>query len=229
HRKKLSKISSGLKSSDPALLQHSSGTTGLQKPVLITHGAVLSHVGNYAKAIALNDHDKVVSWLPLYHDMGLIAAFHLPLASGIPTIQIDPFEWVMVPSLLLDAISLERGTISWLPNFAYNMIADKIADDELDGINLESWRLVINCSEPVRYESHQRFVERFRHWGLNPSAISSCYAMAETTFATTQTPPGAPPSLLALDRVALAQGKVRIVQDADRAKICVSSGKTIAG
>jgi acyl-CoA synthetase (AMP-forming)/AMP-acid ligase II len=135
----------------------------------------------------------------------------------------------MVPSLLLDAISLERGTISWLPNFAYNMIADKIADDELDGINLESWRLVINCSEPVRYESHQRFVERFRHWGLNPLAISSCYAMAETTFATTQTPPGTPPSLLALDRNALAQGKVKIAQDADRAKICVSSGKTIAG
>ena len=88
---------------------------------------------------------------------------------------------------------MERGTISWLPNFAYNMMADKIADDELDGINLESWRLVINCSEPVRYESHQKFAGGFQHWGLNPLAISSCYAMAETTFATTQTPPGTPP------------------------------------
>ena len=218
-----------MKSDDPLLLQHSSGTTGLQKPVLLSHRAVLEHVKYYGQAIGLNANDKIVSWLPLYHDMGLIAAFHLPLAFGIPTVQIDPFEWVMVPSLLLDAISLERGTISWLPNFAYNMIADKIADDELDGINLESWRLVINCSEPVRYESHQRFVERFRHWGLNPLAISSCYAMAETTFATTQTSPGTPPSLLALDRNALAQGKVKIAQDADRAKICVSSGKTIAG
>ena len=218
-----------MKCDDPLLLQHSSGTTGLQKPVLLSHRAVLEHVKYYGQAIGLNANDKIVSWLPLYHDMGLIAAFHLPLAFGIPTVQIDPFEWVMVPSLLLDAISLERGTISWLPNFAYNMIADKIADDELDGINLESWRLVINCSEPVRYESHQRFVERFRHWGLNPLAISSCYAMAETTFATTQTPPGTPPSLLALDRNALAQGKVKIAQDADRAKICVSSGKTIAG
>jgi fatty-acyl-CoA synthase len=218
-----------VKRDDPLLLQHSSGTTGLQKPVLLSHRAILEHVKYYGQAIGLNENDKIVSWLPLYHDMGLIAAFHLPLAFGIPTVQIDPFEWVMVPSLLLDAISLERGTISWLPNFAYNMIADKIADDELDGINLESWRLVINCSEPVRYESHQRFVERFRHWGLNPLAISSCYAMAETTFATTQTSPGTPPSLLALDRNALAQGKVKIAQDADRAKICVSSGKTIAG
>ncbi len=216
-------------SDDPLLLQHSSGTTGLQKPVLLSHRAVLEHVKCYGRAIGLNENDKVVSWLPLYHDMGLIAAFHLPLAFGIPTVQIDPFEWVMVPALLLDAISMERGTISWLPNFAYNMMADKIADDELEGINLESWRLIINCSEPVRHESHHRFVARFQHCGLNPLAISSCYAMAETTFATTQTPPGTPPSLLAVDRIALAQGKVKIAQDAKQAKICVSSGKTIAG
>lgn len=218
-----------VKNDDPLLLQHSSGTTGLQKPVLLSHRAVLEHVKYYGQAIGLNENDKIVSWLPLYHDMGLIAAFHLPLAFGVPTVQIDPFEWVMVPSLLLDAVSLERGTISWLPNFAYNMMADKIADDELDGINLGSWRLVINCSEPVRYESHQRFVERFQHHGLNALAVSSCYAMAETTFATTQTPPETPPSLLALDRIALAQGEVKIAQDAGRAKICVSSGKTIAG
>jgi fatty-acyl-CoA synthase len=218
-----------VKHDDPLLLQHSSGTTGLQKPVLLSHRAVLEHVKYYGRAIGLNENDKIVSWLPLYHDMGLIAAFHLPLAFGVPTVQIDPFEWVMVPALLLDAVSLERGTISWLPNFAYNMMANKIADDELDGISLESWRLVINCSEPVRYESHQKFVERFQHRGLNSLAISSCYAMAETTFATTQTPPGTPPSLLALDRIALAQGKVKIARDAGRPKICVSSGKTIAG
>ncbi|PYV75793.1 MAG: hypothetical protein DMG97_05645, partial [Acidobacteria bacterium] len=214
---------------DPLLLQHSSGTTGLQKPVLLSHRAVLEHVKYYGRAIGLNENDKIVSWLPLYHDMGLIAAFHLPLALGVPTVQIDPFEWVIVPALLLDAVSLERGTISWLPNFAYNMMADKIADDELDGISLESWRLVINCSEPVRHESHQRFVGRFQHCGLNPLAISSCYAMAETTFATTQTPPRTPPSLFPLDRIALAQGKVKMAQDGGQAKICVSSGKTIAG
>jgi fatty-acyl-CoA synthase len=214
---------------DPLLLQHSSGTTGLQKPVLLPHRAVLEHVEYYGGAIGLNENDKVVSWLPLYHDMGLIAAFHLPLAFGVPTVQIDPFEWVMVPALLLDAVSMERGTISWLPNFAYNMMADKIADDELDGINLESWRLVINCSEPVRHESHHRFVGRFQRCGLNPLAMSSCYAMAETTFATTQSPPGTPPSLLALDRIALAQGTFKIAHAADQARICVSSGKTITG
>lgn len=218
-----------LKPSDPLLLQHSSGTTGLQKPVLLSHRAVLEHAKQYGEAIGLNGNDKIVSWLPLYHDMGLIAAFHLPLAFGIPTVQLDPFEWVVVPSLLLEAVSKERGTISWLPNFAYNMMSDKISNDELAGINLESWRLLINCSEPIRNESHQKFLNRFQLYGLNPLAISSCYAMAETTFAVTQAPPGTAPSSLALDRVELAKGKIKIAQDKAQARICVSSGKTIGG
>ena len=216
-------------SSDPFLLQHSSGTTGLQKPVLLSHHAVLQHVQRYGEAIALNESDKIVSWLPLYHDMGLIAAFHLPLAFGIPTVQIDPFEWVLAPSLLLEAVTKERGTISWLPNFAYNMMADKICDDDLEGINLDSWRLVINCSEPVRQESHQKFLTRFQGYGLNPVAISSCYAMAETTFAVTQTPPDSSPVLLTLDRIELAKGNVALARDGVQARICVSSGKAIDG
>jgi fatty-acyl-CoA synthase len=226
-RHKIASARKTIRNSDPLLLQHSSGTTGLQKPVLLSHRAVLEHVRCYGQAIELRESDKVVSWLPLYHDMGLIAAFHLPLAFGIPTVQIDPFEWVLAPSLLLEAVSKERGTISWLPNFAYNMMADKIASDELDGINLESWRLVINCSEPVRHESHQKFVQRFQSYGLNPLAISSCYAMAETAFAATQTPPAVRPALLTLDRIELAKGNVKIAQDGAQARICVSSGKTI--
>ena len=215
--------------SDAFLLQHSSGTTGLQKPVLLSNRAVLDHVKNYGKAIKLNETDKVVSWLPLYHDMGLIAAFHLPLAFGIPTVQIDPFEWVVVPSLLLEAISSERGTISWLPNFAYNMMTDKITDDELDGIRLESWRLVINCSEPIRHESHQRFVRRFEPYGLKSSAIASSYAMAETTFAVTQSLPGMPPPVLAIDETKLRNGTVEIATSGSTIRACVSSGKLIDG
>jgi acyl-CoA synthetase (AMP-forming)/AMP-acid ligase II len=218
-----------MSSSDPFLLQHSSGTTGLQKPVLLSHRAVLQHVRHYAEAIALNESDKIVSWLPLYHDMGLIAAFHLPLAFGIPTVQIDPFEWVLAPSLLLEAVTREHGTISWLPNFAYNMMVDKISDDDLDGIDLRTWRLVINCSEPVRDESHQKFLTRFQGYGLNPLAISSCYAMAETTFAATQTPPGSKPALLTLDRIELAKGNVTLARDGVQARICASSGKAIKG
>lgn len=215
--------------SDSFLLQHSSGTTGLQKPVLLSNKAVIDHVDNYAEAINFTATDKIVSWLPLYHDMGLIAAYHLPLAYGITSIQIDPFEWVLAPMLLMEAISKEKGTVSWLPNFAYNMKADKIPDDELEDVSLESWRLVINCSEPVRHESHIRFSERFKNYGFKQSALSACYAMAETTYAVTQTVPGSMPRAIPVDRMQLAQGIVTVVDDLSKARLCVSSGKIIKG
>jgi fatty-acyl-CoA synthase len=224
---KINLMHENINPSDSFLLQHSSGTTGLQKPVLLSHMAVLTHVKNYGEAIGLNQKDKVVSWLPLYHDMGLIAAFHLPLAFGIPSVQIDTFEWVMIPSLLLEAISKEKATLAWLPNFSYNMMADKIRDDELEGISLESMRLFINCSEPVRAESHEKFYNRFKDYGLKPGSLSTCYAMAETTYGVTQTEPGIIPSVLNVDRQEMSKGKIKITSDHENSRFCVSSGKTI--
>lgn len=218
-----------LTSTDPLLLQHSSGTTGLQKPVLLSHNAVLEHVKRYAEAISITNSDKIVSWLPLYHDMGLIAAFHLPLILGIPSIQIDPFQWVMAPSLMLEAITQERATVTWLPNFAFNMMALKIKDEDLNGIDLSSLRLIVNCSEPVRDESHETFLKRFQPHGLRSTAFSVCYAMAETTFAVTQTPIGLAPRIMAVDRASLAGGKVKPPTHGISARMCVSSGKPIDG
>ncbi|MGE5500155.1 MAG: AMP-binding protein [Syntrophothermus sp.] len=223
-------IQSSVKPSDPVLLQHSSGTTGLQKPVLLSHSAVLQHIKNYSDAIGLTSDDKIISWLPLYHDMGLIAAFHLPLAYGITTVQIDPFEWVLAPALLLEAISKEKGTLMWLPNFAYNILADKIHDDEMEGLTLESLRLTVNCSEPVRIESHEKFINRFVPYGLNPQAISACYAMAETTFAVTQSKPSVPVKVLSVDRQEFSKGKIKPLLDHESTvKMCVSSGVPIEG
>jgi fatty-acyl-CoA synthase len=213
----------------PCLLQHSSGTTGLQKGVALSHRAVREHVRRYGAAIGASDADRVVSWLPLYHDMGLIAAFHLPLALGIPVVQIDPFEWVIAPVLLVEAISREGGTLAWLPNFAYNLMADRIHDDELEGYRLDSVRLLVNCSEPVRAESHERFARRYAPYGLRPEALSACYAMAETTFAATQTPPGAPAPVLVAARQALADGRYVPAREGEAARACVSSGLPISG
>lgn len=215
--------------SDPLLLQHSSGTTGLQKPVLLSNEAVLKHTEFYGRAISIDPSDKIVSWLPLYHDMGLIAAFHLPLAAGVPTVQLDPFEWVKAPSLLLEAVTRERGTVSWLPNFAFNIMADKIHDEDLIGVDLKSWRLVVNCSEPIRHDSHRRFIERFRPYGLNPIALSTSYAMAETTFAVTQTAPGREPVTIAVDAEQLSAGRAVPARQGKVARTCVSSGRLIEG
>ncbi len=218
-----------MRDSDPLLLQHSSGTTGLQKPVLLSHREVLDHVTQYGKFLAVSKADKIVSWLPLYHDMGLIAAFHLPLALGIPTIQIDPFEWVLAPSLLLEVMSMERATMTWLPNFALSMMADKINEEDLEGVTLESCRMVVNCAEPVRYRDQEKFFRRFAPRGLKREALSSCYAMAETTFAVTQTPPGREPTSLAVDPQALSKGIASPVADPSAGKVCVASGELIPG
>jgi len=225
----LNQLRSSLNPSDPLLLQHSSGTTGLQKPVLLSHKAVLLHVEQMAKALALNKNDKIVSWLPLYHDMGLIAAFHLPVVYGINTVQIDPFEWVLVPVILLEAITSEKATITWLPNFAYNLMADKIREDDLFDISLESLRMSISCSEPVRYESNQKFIDKFTAHGLKKNVLSASYAMAETTFGVTQVPPGEEIMALRVSRESFAKGIISLAGENQPHRISCSSGKVIEG
>ena len=116
-----------------AFLQHSSGTTGLQKGVALSHRAVLTQLAAVGDALQLRGDDVVVSWLPLYHDMGLIAGFLLPLVAGLPLVLMSPFDWVRRPALLLRAISDHGGTLCWLPNFAYNHMVRRIRARELDG------------------------------------------------------------------------------------------------
>jgi acyl-CoA synthetase (AMP-forming)/AMP-acid ligase II len=154
------------KPEDIVLLQHSSGTTGLQKGVALSHRSVFNQLDAYGRSLALDDEDVVVSWLPLYHDMGLIAGFLAPILSGVPLVLISPFDWVRAPYRLMQSVSKYHGTLTWLPNFAYNFCAQKIRDRHLEGVDLSSWRAVINCSEPVRWESHQVFYERFKDYGL---------------------------------------------------------------
>ncbi len=171
---------------DIVLLQHSSGTTGLQKGVALSHQAVLNQLESYSQALKLQTDDVIVSWLPLYHDMGLIAGFIMPVLWRLPLVIMSPFDWVKAPYRLMQAVSKYKGTLSWLPNFAYNFCGQKIRARDLEGIDLSSWRGVINCSEPMRWESHQLFIERFRTYGLKPEALKTCYAMAENVFAVTQ-------------------------------------------
>ena len=214
---------------DVCLLQHSSGTTGLQKAVSLSHGAVLGHVERYAEALDLSRDDCVVSWLPLYHDMGLIAAFHLPLAAGITTVQIDPLEWVTMPAVLLDALSRERGTLCWMPNFAFHFMAERVHDDELEHVDLRSLRAAVNCSEPVRPESVAKFLSRFAPVGLRDTALTTCYAMAETTFAVTQSAAGRPVPVVRVDRRGLSEGVARDVGPGALGRDCMSSGAPIRG
>jgi acyl-CoA synthetase (AMP-forming)/AMP-acid ligase II len=193
---------------DITLLQHSSGTTGLQKGVALSHRAVLNQIESYSRALDFSPQDVVVSWLPLYHDMGLIAGFVMPILGGARLVLLSPFDWVRAPYRLLQAVSNYRGTLTWLPNFAYNFCAAKVRDRDLQSVNLASWRAVINCSEPVHWESHRRFHERFAGYGLRWEALATCYAMAENVFAVTQSRLGQPPQVDEIDRQAFQEQRV---------------------
>ncbi|MBL0346893.1 AMP-binding protein [Candidatus Villigracilis affinis] len=188
------------KPTDIVLLQHSSGTTGLQKGVALSHEAVLNQLNAYTRALQLTSDDVLVSWLPLYHDMGLIAGFLMPILMGITLVLQSPFDWVRAPHKLFQSVSKYKGTLSWLPNFAYNFCAQKVRERDLEGMDLSSWRVITNCSEPVKWESHQAFFQRFEKYGLRESALNCSYAMAENVFGVTQTPLGTKPVTDEIDR-----------------------------
>ena len=192
---------------DLLLLQHSSGSTGLKKGVALSHRAVLAQVRDYWQALKLNAADRIVTWLPLYHDMGMIAATLAPLIAGTPVVGLSPFEWVAKPVLLLRAITEHRATLCWLPNFAYNFMARRIREDELAGIDLSSMRAFVNCSEPVIAESHRLFAKRFFSYGLRPRALQTCYALAECTFAATQSNPDLGPLIARVERQAFIKDR----------------------
>ena len=203
-----------------ALLQHSSGSTGLQKGVALSHRAVLRQTEAYGRAIQLDpDGDVIVSWLPLYHDMGLIAGFVMPIVSGTQLVLMSPFDWVKLPGTLLDAIHKYRGTLCWLPNFAYNLIARTLRPK--DGLDLSSWRAAINCSEPVYDESHQLFLSKLSPYGFSANALAVSYAMAENTFAVTQTALGTPPRVDTVDLAAVQErGEARTASQGKRFVSC---------
>ncbi len=179
-----------------ALIQHSAGTTGLQKGVALTHVAVLRHLEHLAQALEIDSAtDRVYSWLPLYHDMGLIACFMLPMVYHIPIVMQSPVDWVIRPETMLEVITEHRCTLAWLPNFAFQFVPRRTRPTRRAHYDLSSVRALINCSEPVRASSMQEFQHAFAANGLRPGVLRTSYAMAENVFAVTQsdTRPSVPP------------------------------------
>ncbi len=170
-----------------AFIQHSAGTTGLQKGVALTHAAVLRQLGHLSRALDINaDNDRIYSWLPLYHDMGLIACFILPMVLHVPVVMQSPMDWVMHPETMLQIISKHRCTLAWMPNFAFQFIPRRTPKNRWHDYDLSSIRALINCSEPVRAASMMEFRNAFGVCGLKSNALHSSYAMAENVFAVTQ-------------------------------------------
>lgn len=175
--------------SDIALLQHSSGTTGLKKGVQLTYSAIDIQLQAYAQAVAFGSESVVASWLPLYHDMGLIACLLLPLTFGAQVDYIDPFYWTANPQSLFEVIEQRRATHVWLPNFAFRHLerAVRRTDRVWDLGSVTAW---VNCSEPCKPEAFAAFLARYGAHGVTAGSLTCCYAMAETVFAVTQSAPG---------------------------------------
>lgn len=160
-----------------AMLQLSSGTTGSRKPLRFTLDQVLAHIEDYAGSFLKPD-DRIVSWLPLYHDMGFVACWLMALVTGTPLVLIDPIDWTTNPALLFEAVQRFEGTICYLPNFAFEVMARATGHGPFS--TMRAW---ISCSEPVYEAAIRRFMATT---GAPASTICACYAMAENVFAVTQ-------------------------------------------
>ena len=167
---------------DIALLQYTSGSTGNPKGVVLTHANLLANIRSIGEAVRLTDDDVAVSWLPLYHDMGLIGAWFVPLVTGIPLVSLSPLAFLTRPVRWLQAISRHRGTLSPAPNFAFELCARKITDEEMEGLDLSCWRAALNGAEPVRPETIDRFVERFARCGFRRDSLLPVYGLAEASL-----------------------------------------------
>jgi 1-acyl-sn-glycerol-3-phosphate acyltransferase len=175
---------------DIAFIQYTSGSTGNPKGVSLTHANLLANIRAWGKAVALNADDVAVSWLPLYHDMGLIGAWMGSLYHGNPLILMSPLDFLARPERWLQAIHRHRGTITAAPNFAYELCLRRVPDAVVDELDLSSWRFAANGAEPVSAETMERFAERFARCGLAPQALAPVYGLAECTVGLALPPPG---------------------------------------
>ncbi|MBI3661673.1 MAG: AMP-binding protein [Acidobacteria bacterium] len=186
--------------SDLAFLQYTSGSTGEPKGVMLTHANLLANIRAIVDALEIDTSDVAVSWLPLYHDMGLIGSWLLPFSMGLPLAVMSPLAFLTRPERWLWAVHQHRATIAAAPNFAFELCVRKIADRDIEGLDLSSWRCLLNGAEPVHPRTLDRFVERFARCGFRPEALMPVYGLAEATLAATVPPLGRGPAVDRIDR-----------------------------
>ena len=173
---------SGTSRSDIAFLQYTSGSTGVPKGVILTHENLLHNLELISNAFRIDAQSTGVSWLPPYHDMGLIGGILAPLYKGRPTALMSPVAFLQRPLRWLEAISRFRATVSGGPNFAYDLCVRKVTPEDLERLDLRSWSLAFTGAEPVRADTIDAFVRTFGPRGFQRAAFYPCYGLAEATL-----------------------------------------------
>lgn len=189
-----------LRPEDIAFLQYTSGSTGNPKGVVLTHANLLANIRADGQAIRAGARDVFVSWLPLYHDMGLIGAWLGSLYFAVQLVVMSPLAFLARPRRWLWAIHRHRGSLSAAPNFAYELCLSRIEESELEGLDLSSWRIAFNGAEAVSPDTVQRFGERFSRWGFNPDHMYPVYGLAECSVGLAFPPLGRGPVVDTIER-----------------------------
>lgn len=216
------------KQEDVAFLQYTSGSTSKPRGVRVTHGNLMANERFIAEACGLAEEDRGVSWLPMFHDMGLIGAVLQPLYSGFPVRFLSPVTFLRNPLSWLRAISDFRATISPAPNFAYAYCTRRVTDDEVSSLDLSSWKCALNGAEPVSAVVLDRFARKFRMAGFRRHAFYPCYGLAESTLLVSGAKPAeAEPSVFHVVKSSLQEGRAAVKPFAsEETRPLVSCGAT---
>ncbi|MDE3217130.1 MAG: AMP-binding protein, partial [Gemmatimonadota bacterium] len=217
--------------SSAALIQYTSGSTGDPKGVVLTHANLLANIRAIADGVDMRPTDAIVSWLPLYHDMGLIGAWLTGLVQGLPIGLMSPLAFLARPERWLWAIHQERASLCAAPNFAYDLCVRKVRDEAIEGLDLSTWRCALNGSEPVSAATLDRFSERFARHGFRRGAMMPVYGLAESSVALCFPPPGREPRVDAVAREPFRRrGRAEPAAGGDPTALqFVSVGRPLAG
>ncbi|VVQ05086.1 Linear gramicidin synthase subunit D [Pseudomonas fluorescens] len=204
-------VAPDLHGDDIAFLQYTSGSTALPKGVQVSHGNLVANelLIRHGFGIDLNPDDVIVSWLPLYHDMGLIGGLLQPVFSGVPCVLMSPAYFLGRPLRWLEAISEYGGTISGGPDFAYRLCSERVSESALARLDLSGWRVAYSGSEPIRLDTLERFAGKFAACGFTEDSFMASYGLAEATLFVTGTPRGQGIGNLRVDDQALAQNRAQ--------------------